>query len=985
MVSCPYCGFLMEVVGMKVGRYTPACQQCRKKFLIVVPEPVVKTWEEAVAELREGRMVEIGEQALRDAGVLPGAVGGNAAKERAEVIAGPAHSVAVAATVAPRAEVRAGSSGTAVPGEIGPMEPAHGARHVREHAGHGGGHATQPGPLHGGNHGHGETQHRENHDHPRAAPPPKAAPLEMPDMPEMLGGYKIEKKLGEGGMGAVYLARQLSLDRPVAVKVMNRMWAKDADFIARFTREAYAAAQLTHHNVVQIHDIGVEGDVHFFSMEYVPGKSLAALVKEQKRLDPEEAAGYALQAARGLKFAHDHGMIHRDIKPENLLLNEQGIVKVMDLGLVKTPGTSESETKPRAEVAGMGAEAGSAGTTQANVSMGTPLYMSPEQAQDAAGVDARADVYSLGCTLYDFVVGRPPFEGKTAMEVLTKHAREPVVPPEKLVHRVPHGLSEIVRNMVAKKKEERIESMEGVIHALEHFLGISSAGPFTPKEEHAKILELAVKRFSKSPLAGLRRNLIRLLFALGVLGVAVCVLMGMPRIGGAVLGLMVLTPVFYEVMIGITRRTHVFTRVRQLAFGARIVDWFKFGAMAFSVVAVLWIFGLLWVWIVVAVAAVGIAGAFAFGLDVAVRRERKPEVDRVQAMLRAMRLKGLEEERLRQFVCKYAENQWEEFYEALFGYESKMHARALWGRGEAGQERKKFGAWRDGIVRWAEGRIARRKVEREERLLERLEEKRLRSKGASESEAKRKAKEAAEWIVGQAASVKEEKWRRVAETVAAPGHGAAAAPVPGKGKLGLAFGHEPTEAEMAAAKRERARVSASRTFGGGVGMMLLGPQVRLGLGVLAIFVCLLWLNQNHALNAERVRGIVLESFEGGYAKIADPWKGRKVAAAAEGERVIPRKMEALWVPGVSARLTAEQQEKLLNRLTWGIAGILLVISSLWRGVRMSFLILPAVVGVIAGELLGVPGVMGFAVWQVASLAGVVLALGAYWFGREVGA
>jgi hypothetical protein len=316
-----------------------------------------------------------------------------------------------------------------------------------------------------------------------------------------------------------------------------------------------------------------------------------------------------------------------------------------------------------------------------------------------------------------------------------------------------------------------------------------------------------------------------------------------------------------------------------------------------------------------------------------------------------------------------------------------MLARMLGGRGDGGRERKKFGAWRDGIVSWAEGRIARRKAEREERLLEKLEERRLRSKGASESEAKRKAKEAAEWMVGQAAGVKEEKWRRGAETLAADAatRGRGDAAKVGTGKLGLAFGHEPTEAEMAAAKRERARVSASRTFGGGVGIMVLGPQVRLVLGVAALFVCLLWLNQNHALNAAKVRGIVLDSFEGGYAKIAEPWKERKVAAAEGVSGVAPRKMEALWMPVVSGRLTVDQQEKLLNRLTWGIAGILLLVSSMWRGVRMSFLILPAVAVVVCGEMLGVPGVGGFSAWQVAGLAGVVMALGAYWFGREVGA
>jgi serine/threonine protein kinase len=133
-------------------------------------------------------------------------------------------------------------------------------------------------------------------------------------------------------MGAVYLARQNSLDRNVALKVLAPNLARDPSFVARFTREAYAAAQLTHHNVVQIHDIGAQEDVHFFSMEFVEGQTLSHLIEENGKVDVEQAVGFALQAARGLRYAHDHGLIHRDIKPENLLLNDQGIVKVADPG-----------------------------------------------------------------------------------------------------------------------------------------------------------------------------------------------------------------------------------------------------------------------------------------------------------------------------------------------------------------------------------------------------------------------------------------------------------------------------------------------------------------------------------------------------------------------------------------------------------------------------------------------------------------------------
>src|SRR5262249_12383371 len=143
-----------------------------------------------------------------------------------------------------------------------------------------------------------------------------------------------------------YLARQVSLDRNVALKVMNPQWARNPTFMARFTREAYAAAQLVHHNVVQVYDIGEDRGISYFSMEYVEGQSLQDLLKKEGKLDPGVPSGSVLRAARGLKFAHDRGMIHRDIKPDNLLLNPEGVVKVADLGLARPPGPVETPPEP---------------------------------------------------------------------------------------------------------------------------------------------------------------------------------------------------------------------------------------------------------------------------------------------------------------------------------------------------------------------------------------------------------------------------------------------------------------------------------------------------------------------------------------------------------------------------------------------------------------------------------------------------------------
>ncbi len=158
------------------------------------------------------------------------------------------------------------------------------------------------------------------------APAPMAASPEITagGLPQTLGNYQIIRQLGRGGMGAVYLARQITLDRPVALKVMNPECAQNPHFLMRFTREAYAAAQLAHHNIVQVHDIGSDRGLHYFSMEYVEGQTLGQLQKSRRKLPAEEAAGYILQASRGLQFAHERGMIHRNIKPDNIMVNQQG-------------------------------------------------------------------------------------------------------------------------------------------------------------------------------------------------------------------------------------------------------------------------------------------------------------------------------------------------------------------------------------------------------------------------------------------------------------------------------------------------------------------------------------------------------------------------------------------------------------------------------------------------------------------------------------
>jgi serine/threonine protein kinase len=584
-------------------------------------------------------------------------------------------------------------------------------------------------------------------------------------MPSQLGGYQILKELGRGGMGAVYLARQMSLDRPVALKVMNPQWAKNPNFLVRFTREAYAAAQLLHHNVVQVYDIGEEAGVHYFSMEFVEGQSLGDLVKKEGKLSPELAAGYILQAARGLKYAHDRGMIHRDIKPDNLMLNTQGVVKVADLGLVRTPGMVEE--KPGQEVAPLEVPAAQestgrslsslSGVTLAGQAMGTPSYMAPEQARDATAVDGRADIYSLGCTLFVLATGQPVYKGKTAMEIMTRHATEPVPRPEAVESTIPRALGDIITKMIAKKPDQRYQAMEEVIAVLEDFLGLQAAKA-SATEQHLRVLENGARAFHASPLARVRG-----LVLLGIFGgclalFALLMLTSWWKMGTFFLALGGSTALAYFLVRGSAERGYLFTRVRDFLLGSSWLDWLKMAGITLVAVLGLFLLGLLPYWLVAIPLGIGLAFGLHLGLDKRINMSRKQTIDKVEHMLKTLRLRGLSEEALQDFVSQYAGDHWEEFFEALFGYEAKRDARARF----TGKPRPTFAAWREPIVAWIDRVQKARQEARERAHLQRVEQKNLEAQGLSAGEAKARAEQVAQALVAAAAEIKQ------AEPVAAP-------------------------------------------------------------------------------------------------------------------------------------------------------------------------------------------------------------------------
>jgi eukaryotic-like serine/threonine-protein kinase len=913
---CPYCRHAINVKSPKPGRYKPKCPGCGKHFSLLLPEnPAAAPVAEAIKESKPATPAKTEKMAAptKDAKAKPD----------------PAKTVPMGKPSATTATDKSDSDKTGQFSEMPATKDESDTAIFDAPAQDPNATAIEKATQAGGDPG--------TDDYEVNIP----ATTETPDVPDQMDGYRIMKELGHGGMGAVYLAQQASLDRPVALKVMSPKWGDDAGFVARFTREAYAAAQLNHHNIVQIYDFGAYRDLHYFSMEFVEGKSLGAMIKQEGKMDVEQAVGYTLQAARGLKFAHDRGMIHRDVKPDNLLLNSQGIVKVADLGLVKTPGAPDeplpseaaAETptpKPRSKIA----ESAASTVTRVGLAMGTPAYMSPEQAKDASHVDQRADVYSLGCTLYAMITGKPPFSGKSAIELFSKHASEPIVPPDVVIKRVPKEISAIVQKMVAKKPEERYQDMDEVVRALEQWLGIRSESKAQSlSEEQVAQLEECMRKFNDSKLAQIRSVMKLAIFGGSIALALVLLLFGFLKFGLGALFLAVETPIFYFLVSGFFSGGVLFLRFRESVYESRWKERLQLVVGLLLFIAVLYAVGMLWVWLAVTLLAVALAFGLHFALDRQVESSRQPALDEAEDLFKKLRLRGMGEEELRQFVCKYAGNQWEEFYEALFGYEEKLKARDWWVRGQKGQARKKFAAWREPFINWLNTRLRARREAHEKAKLALVEENRLEAEGMGRAAAKQIAERAAQVLVQKAAEFREEDKKRSAEPTGAE----LRKPKPIARVLLQEI--EPEEAPT-----ERGSPVDLLT---GLLNLILGPFPRFLVGAALLAGFLLWMHQNGLI--EKAQDV---------KTMDDGWQ---ILAAKDSKA-----LEFSVLPSFLARPFAGYAA--------GLAGILLLLSAFAQGWKTAVLTPVAAVVIVLGPSLGVPKIGPLSAAQIGMAVGGSLGL-----------
>ncbi len=269
------------------------------------------------------------------------------------------------------------------------------------------------------------------------------------------GRYKVLSRLGSGGMADVFLAEDQQLGRKVALKLLHHRFAQDPDFVERFRREAQAAAGLQHPNVVSVYDRGTFDDTYYIAMEYLPGRSLKQIIRQEAPLDPLRAIDITIQILKAARFAHRRGVIHRDLKPHNVIVDDSGHAKVTDFGI---------------------ARAGASDMTETGSIMGTAQYLSPEQAQGHA-VNAGSDLYSVGVVLYEMLTGRVPFDAESAVSIALKHVSEAPTPPSQINPNIPPELEQTVLWVLNKNASDRPADADQLITVLEHCReAISSAG-----------------------------------------------------------------------------------------------------------------------------------------------------------------------------------------------------------------------------------------------------------------------------------------------------------------------------------------------------------------------------------------------------------------------------------------------------------------------------------------------------------------------------
>lgn len=907
-ILCPNCQAGLEISQPKPGSYRPRCKHCGEPFLIAISD-------DQPPKVRVGRVKPTTAQGLPESGPVKKSevdsiANGNAERRLSrEVPASKDLSPSVSEkTVISNLEATIDSAiecktrGTMLEETV---SPSSGIDQTMDTAavGSAGGFVVATSKT------SSESKTKESHTLGRSVSAKNAASSDGA-MPARLGGYRLIRLLGRGAMGAVYEAKQVSLDRTVALKTIRDRLVNKPSALARFTREAYAAAQLNHHNVVQIYDFGEDAGQHYFSMERVDGKSLDEVVKECGALEARLAATYIAQAARGLQFAHRSGMVHRDVKPANLLLSRDGVVKVADLGLVKVPDQQDVEVD--GEDGSMLGRSGGSQVTMMGTAVGTPAYMAPEQSVDATQVDHRADIYSLGCTLFYLLAGKPPFDAPDVSTLLAQHANAPIPDVRQKHSHIPPQLDKIIRTAMAKRVEDRYATLAAMISDLEDFLGVKSGDSFSPSVASADAWsEMASQFIRVAP-----QDRLRSIAVLGFIAFCGLLLVLTPWIG---FGWILMGPIclLSGVIVStlwesIQGESAIATAARRWIGSLGFVDWIYALGLKVLVLCVA-LFAGCWPGLIVGIIlGVSLACGYHFGLRRPILIARKPILEVAEKMLREFRIGGADEEGLRMFAARYSGQPWNELFESLFGFDALLVM-----RDRARQDpviKVPSLSIRDRVVMKLNQRAKANHEARDQQKLSKIEQRALISEGINVAEARDRA------------------WQMAAALMDAT-------------KMPPA---EATVAVAADAKRQRmknmmadarsGRYSKTRDRFGWL-KTLLGAKLRLALGVTLLAVVAMWAQRSGILDREAIQSVATQIQQGdmNLGEVSDSFReGAQAIGASE-------KLKDASMLGIPIGSLA-------------IAGLMLVGSAFVSGWIMTPFALATAATVMFGPALGIPAI-----------------------------
>jgi len=720
-----------------------------------------------------------------------------------------------------------------------------------------------------------------------AAPPPAAAgaavdPPRSPALdpepafrvPRRLGGYRVGRPIGASGSVGLFQGRGRATGRDVALAILRPRWAADAPFVARFAREAFAAGQLRHPNLAHPVDLDVAEGLPFAASDALGGAPLSGPSGGRKGLDRTARVAAILHAARALGHAHEQHVYHRDLSLDKIRVDAEGLVRLVDLGVNLAPDSPEAP--PPAPIA---------------------LAPSPAPAPEPRPSAADDDLAALGRALRSLIGGE---QGDRA---------------------IPPGLASVARRMAGEGTEPRFADLGAATRALEAELGVS--GPFAPGDAEAAGFEDAARAFDGPPMARIR-PMLELGFA-AILGLFVILALAarnpLSALGFLAFGATVAAAL--AAFRAATGREPVADRARELILGGDRGDLLTALVGAVLVVGALWFAHLLVFWIFLTALAVGLAAAGHFAVDRPLEQARAGAVDRARDLIRGLRRQGVDEDSIRRFACRQPGPRWEEFFEALFGYEAMRAARDRWGPDAGGRRRPRFAPGRDPIVDAIDARLEARRRDRDRTLLHRIEERGLEARGVNLLTARRRAARVAEAMVRLAA-----QYRHSAD-----------------GSIGLPLQDALLRAtekpeEFIAATEDEAEGSASsfawREALGTAARVAFGPRTRFLAGVVLLAGWLVWLNQNKLVDAGEIKRDVLTATSDREQAVANAEKlGRKFADNVRAVADAGAETRSLEVPYL-----APEVARRVDGFGLGPAGLILVLSSFFRGVRFAAFAVP---------------------------------------------